>query len=157
MFNFVLGVLIILFCLFKLGDYVEVGGKVGIVKKIEIFFIELCIFDNKVIIMFNLLIMGSLIINFFWELICCIDLVIGVGYDVDLKEVKVVFKLVLDKEECLLKDLVYIVVVFEFVDLSVNFVVCLWVNLVDYWLMYFDLMENIKIVLDDVNIIILFL
>jgi small conductance mechanosensitive channel len=154
--NFASGVLIILLRSFKSGDYVEAGGKAGTVKKIEIFSTELRTPDNKVIIMPNLLIMGSPITNFSRESTRRIDLVIGVGYDADLKEAKAVLKSVLDKESRLLKDPAYTVAVSELADSSVNFVVRPWVNSADYWPTYFDLMENIKIALDDANITIPF-
>lgn len=154
--NFASGVLIILLRPFKSGDYVEAGGKAGTVKKIEIFSTELRTPDNKVIIMPNSSIMGSPITNFSRESTRRIDLVIGVGYDADLKEAKAVLKSVLDKEERLLKDPEYTVAVSELADSSVNFVVRPWVNSADYWPTYFDLMENIKIALDDANITIPF-
>jgi len=104
----------------------------------------------------NSSIMGSPITNFSRESTRRIDLVIGVGYDADLKEAKAVLKSVLDKEERLLKDPAYTVAVSELADSSVNFVVRPWVNSADYWPTYFDLMENIKIALDDANITIPF-
>jgi|TARA_Y100000782_G_scaffold106847_1_gene128233 small conductance mechanosensitive channel len=154
--NFASGVLIILLRPFKSGDYVEAGGKAGTVKKIEIFSTELRTPDNKVIIMPNSKIMGDAIINYSRESTRRIDLVIGVGYDADLKEAKAVLKSVLDKEERLLKDPAYTVAVSELADSSVNFVVRPWVNSSDYWPTYFDLVENIKIALDDADITIPF-
>lgn len=154
--NFASGVLIILLRPFKSGDYVEAGGKAGTVKKIEIFSTEMRTPDNKVILMPNSKIMGDAIINYSRESTRRIDLVIGVGYDADLKEAKAVLKSVLDKETRLLKDPAYTVAVSELADSSVNFVVRPWVNSADYWPTYFDLMENIKIALDDANITIPF-
>ena len=154
--NFASGVLIILLRPFKSGDYVEAGGKAGTVKKIEIFSTEMRTPDNKVIVMPNSKIMGDAIVNYSRESTRRIDLVIGVGYDADLKEAKAVLKSVLDKETRLLKDPAYTVAVSELADSSVNFVVRPWVNSADYWPTYFDLMENIKIALDDANITIPF-
>ncbi|MCQ8879447.1 mechanosensitive ion channel [Pseudoalteromonas shioyasakiensis] len=150
--NFASGVLIILLRPFKSGDFIEAGGKMGSVDKIEIFSTELRTPDNKVIIMPNSAIMSGPIVNFSREKTRRIDLVIGVGYDADLREAKAVLKSVLDKEPRLLKDPAYTVAVNELGDSSVNFVVRPWVNSADYWPTYFDLMENIKIALDDANI-----
>lgn len=131
--NFASGVLIILLRPFKSGDYVEAGGKAGTVKKIEIFSTEMRTPDNKVIVMPNSKIMGDAIVNYSRESTRRIDLVIGVGYDADLKEAKAVLKSVLDKETRLLKDPAYTVAVSELADSSVNFVVRPWVNSADYW------------------------
>ncbi|MBQ4834216.1 mechanosensitive ion channel [Pseudoalteromonas sp. MMG010] len=154
--NFASGVLIILLRPFKSGDFVEAGGKAGTVKKIEIFSTELRTPDNKVIIVPNSGIMSGAIVNYSRESTRRIDLVIGVGYDADLRKAKEVLTSVLDAETRLLKDPAYTVAVSELADSSVNFVVRPWVNSADYWPTYFSLMENIKIALDDANIAIPF-
>ncbi|CAM4121913.1 mechanosensitive ion channel family protein [Pseudoalteromonas byunsanensis] len=150
--NFASGVLIIILRPFKAGDYIEAGGKAGSVQKIEIFSTELKTPDNKVIIMPNSAIMSGAIVNFSREKTRRIDLVIGVGYDADLKQAKQVLKSVLDKEERILQDPAYTVAVLELADSSVNFVVRPWVKTPDYWPTYFELVENIKIALDEANI-----
>ncbi|MET6759761.1 mechanosensitive ion channel domain-containing protein [Pseudoalteromonas sp. NCIMB_1079] len=154
--NFASGVLIILLRPFKSGDFVEAGNKMGTVKKIEIFSTELRTPDNKVIIVPNSQIMSGAITNFSRESTRRIDLVIGVGYDADLRQAKEVLKSVLDAETRILKDPAYTVAVNELGDSSVNFVVRPWVNAADYWPTYWSLMENIKIALDDANIAIPF-
>ena len=44
------------------------------------------------------------------------------------------------------------VVVSELADSSVNFFVRPWVKSADYWTVYFDLTENIKLALDNAGI-----
>ncbi|MCK8107730.1 mechanosensitive ion channel [Pseudoalteromonas sp. 2CM41L] len=150
--NFASGVLIILLRPFKSGEFVEAGGKMGTVKKIEIFSTELRTPDNKVIIVPNSQIMSGAITNFSRESTRRIDLVIGVGYDADLRKTKEVLQSVLDAETRLLKDPAYTVAVSELADSSVNFIVRPWVNSGDYWPTYWSLLENIKIALDDADI-----
>lgn len=150
--NFASGVLIIILRPFKSGDYIEAGGKAGSVERIEIFATELRTPDNKVIIMSNSAIMGGAIVNYSRQKTRRIDLVIGVSYDADLRQAKEVLKSVLDKESRILKDPAYTVAVSELADSSVNFVVRPWVNTTEYWPTYFDLIENIKIALDEANI-----
>ena len=150
--NFASGVLIIILRPFKSGDYIEAGGKAGSVERIEIFATELRTPDNKVIIIPNSAIMGGAIVNYSRQKTRRIDLVIGVSYDADLRQAKEVLKNVLDKESRILKDPAYIVAVSELADSSVNFVVRPWVNTSEYWPTYFDLIENVKIALDEANI-----
>ncbi len=83
-------------------------------------------------------------------------LVIGVGYDADLREAKAVLKSVLDNEPRILKEPAYNVAVLELADSSVNFVVRPWVKTEEYWPTYFTLVENIKIALDEADITIPF-
>ena len=150
--NFASGVLIIVLRPFKSGDYIEVGGQSGSVERIEIFATELRTPDNKVIIMPNSAIMSGAIVNYSRQKTRRVDLVIGVGYDADLKRAKAVLQSVLDKDSRILKDPEYTVAVSELADSSVNFVVRPWVKTEDYWPTYFDLVENIKIALDEANI-----
>lgn len=51
--NFVSGVFILVFKFFKVGDFVEVNGYVGIVIDIFIFYIVFVVLDNWFIIVFN--------------------------------------------------------------------------------------------------------
>lgn len=150
--NFASGVLIIILRPFKSGDYIDAGGQSGSVEKIEIFSTELRTPDNKVVIVPNSAIMSGAIVNYSREKTRRIDLVIGVGYDADLKEAKKVLENVLNNESRVLKDPAYTVAVSELADSSVNFVVRPWVNTGDYWPTYFDLVEEIKVSLDEAKI-----
>jgi small conductance mechanosensitive channel len=62
--NFASGVLMIIFRPFKLGDFVEAGGKSGIVEDIQIFATQLKTPDNKVIIIPNSAIMDGSSVNY---------------------------------------------------------------------------------------------
>ncbi len=150
--NFASGVLIIMFRPFKAGDFVEAGGVSGSISKIEIFSTTLKTPDNKVVIVPNAAITGGAITNYSREAQRRVDLVIGVGYDADLKQAKQVLIDQLEKHPLVLKDPGYTVAVSELADSSVNFVVRPWVKTPDYWTVYFELMEGIKIALDDANI-----
>jgi small conductance mechanosensitive channel len=150
--NFASGVLIIILRPFKSGDFVDAAGCSGSVRKIELFSTQLVTPDNKVIIIPNTAIMSGPIINYSKEPTRRIDLVVGVGYDANLKHAKQILKTVLDNEPRILKEPSYTVAVSELADSSVNFVVRPWVKSVDYWPTYFDLLEQIKISLDEANI-----
>ncbi len=150
--NFASGVLIIILKPFRAGDYIEAGGQSGSVAKIEIFATELKTPDNKIVIIPNSSIMSGAIINYSREVTRRIDLVIGVSYDADLKETKRVLTSVLESNDKILTEPGYTIAVSELADSSVNFVVRPWVNTADYWPVYFDLLETIKISLDDANI-----
>ena len=84
--NFASGVLIIMFRPFKKGDAVDGGGVFGIVEEITILTTVMRTPDNKVIIVPNSQIMGGAITNFSTKPTRRVDLVIGCGYDDDLKK-----------------------------------------------------------------------
>ncbi len=146
--SFAAGVLIILLKPFKLGDFITAGGESGTVVDISIFSTRLNTPDNKAVIVPNTDIMGGSITNYSRENRRRIDLVIGVGYDDDLKKVEAIFKKILDADERILKDPAYTIGVLELGDNSVNFAVRPWVATSDYWPTYFDLMRKIKLTLD---------
>lgn len=141
--NFASGVLIIMFRPFKKGDAVDGGGVFGIVEEITILTTVMRTPDNKVIIVPNSQIMGGAITNFSTKPTRRVDLVIGCGYDDDLKKVRSVLESILNDDERVLKDPSYTIGLSEIGDSSVNFVVRPWVNAADYWDVYFDVQEEV--------------
>lgn len=150
--NFASGVLIIAFRPFKAGDFIEAGGQAGIVESIQLFSTIIRSGDNKEITLANSSVVGSAIVNYSAKPTRRIDLVIGVSYDADIRHAKRVLTEVVAANELVLKDPEAVIAVHELADSSVNFVVRPWVKTADYWTVYFELMENIKIRLDDENI-----
>ena len=78
-----------------------------------------------------------------------IDLVVGCGYNDDLRAVKSFLSELLQSDERILKEPAATVAVSELADNSVNFAVRPWVNSADYWAVKCDLNERIKIGFDD--------
>ncbi len=150
--NFGAGVMILLLRPFKIGDAVEAGGATGIVEDIGIFNVKIKTFDNRVIIVPNSNIIGSNITNYSEKEIRRVDLVIGVGYEDDLRKVKEELWNILKEDERILEDPAPTVAVSELADSSVNFVVRPWVKVEDYWGVYFDLLEKIKTRFDEKGI-----
>jgi len=150
--NFASGVLIIVFRPFKSGDFVEAGGVSGIVEEIKLFSTYIRSGDNKQIILPNSSVTGGAITNYSTKPTRRIDLVIGVSYDADIKHAKQVLTEIVEAHESVLKDPAPVVAVAELADSSVNFVVRPWVKSADYWPTHFDLMETIKIKLDEEKI-----
>ncbi|WP_028772630.1 mechanosensitive ion channel family protein [Shewanella waksmanii] len=150
--NFASGVLMIIFRPCRVGDYVEAAGVAGTVDEITIFSTKLLTPDNKVIIAPNSSVMDGTIINYSTMDKRRIDFVIGVSYDADLAQTKQVLTAVIEKNAYVLKDPAYTIALSELADSSVNFVVRPWVNGSDYWPAYFEILEQIKLALDEAGI-----
>ncbi|QSX38198.1 mechanosensitive ion channel family protein [Shewanella sedimentimangrovi] len=150
--NFASGVLMVLFRPCRVGDFIEAAGIVGVVDEITIFSTKLRTGDNKVIVAPNSAIMNGTITNYSTMDKRRIDLVIGVSYDADIRATKEVLTKVLDNNAFVLKDPAYTVAVSELGNSSVDFVVRPWVKGSDYWPARFELLEQIKIALDDAGI-----
>jgi small conductance mechanosensitive channel len=146
--NFAAGVMIIFFRPFKVGDFIEAAGVSGIIEGIQIFATQMRTGDNKSIIIPNSSITGSNIINYSAKEQRRVDLVFGIGYNDDLKKAKQVLQDIVNNDERILKDPEPVIAVSGLGDSSVNFVVRPWVNTVDYWDVYWDLTEAVKLRFD---------
>ena len=150
--NFGAGVIILFLRPFKVGDFVEAGGASGVVETIGIFNTIFKTGDNKIVIVPNSNIVGSNIVNYSREPLRRIDLVIGVGYEDDLKLVKETLEDILNSDEKILKDPAPTVALGELADSSVNFNVRPWVKSEDYWAVRSALLEKIKLTFDEKGI-----
>ncbi len=150
--NFAGGVLIMIFRPFKVGDKIEAQGQVGDVKEISIFTTKLISADNKLIIIPNGPLSNDTITNYTEEGKMRVDLVIGVGYDEDIKQSKEVLMQVLQSNDLVLKDPAPSVNVSELADSSVNFAVRPFCKPEHYWDVYFKTLEDTKIALDKAGI-----
>jgi small conductance mechanosensitive channel len=146
--NFAAGVMLIIFKPFKVGDFVEAAGKMGTVKEIQIFNTILNSPDNVQVIIPNAQVTGSNIMNYTVNGTRRVDLVVGVSYEDDLKKAQQVIEGVLAGDDRILKEPAATVAVSELGDSSVNFVVRPWVKAADYWDVYFDITEKVKLALD---------
>lgn len=146
--NLAAGVMLILFRPFKVGDFVEAGGVSGSIEEIQIFSTKMKSPDNKEITVPNGQIIDGTITNFSAKATRRIDMVVGVGYNDDLKKVRTVLEDILSKDDRVLKDPAVTIGVLELGDNSVNFAVRPWVRTSDYWPTYFDLHEEVKVRFD---------
>ncbi|ARN74580.1 mechanosensitive ion channel family protein [Oceanicoccus sagamiensis] len=150
--NFASGVLLILFRPIRSGDFVEAAGEMGVIDEVGIFSTKMKTGDNKVIIIPNSNIMGGNITNYSMEATRRIDLIVGIGYDADIRKAKHVLEEIINNESRVLKDPAVTIAVAELADSSVNFVVRPWVNSADYWPTKFELLETIKLRFDQEGI-----
>ena len=142
--NFASGVMIIMFKPYKIGDVVTAGGVTGKVIDIHLFNTEFTTPDNQKILVPNGAITAASITNINAHDTRRIDLVVGIGYDDDIKKAKNILADIANENEKILKDPAVTIAVSELADSSVNFVVRPWVNTPDYWDVKFDLTETIK-------------
>jgi small conductance mechanosensitive channel len=142
--NFASGVMLIIFKPFKVGDFVEAAGISGVVEVIRIFNTQLRTGDNREIIVPNSQIYGGIITNFSAREQRRIDLVIGIGYDDDIKAAKQTLESILQAEERILKEPAPVILVSELGESSVDLAVRPWVNSADFLNVRSDLLESIK-------------
>ncbi|ADD69023.1 MscS Mechanosensitive ion channel [Denitrovibrio acetiphilus DSM 12809] len=150
--NLAAGVMIIIFKPFIIGNFVEAAGTSGIVDEISIFTTKLKTPDNKIIIIPNSAVLGANITNYSAQLTRRVDITIGVGYESDIKKVKDILKGIIAETTTILPDPEPVVVLSNLGESSIDFTMRSWVNTDDYWPTYFDMLEQIKMKLDDAGV-----
>lgn len=133
---------------FKAGDYVEAGGVGGTVKEVGLAYTKLATVDNKVISIPNGQISGEKITNYSSEEKRRVDLVFGVSYDSDPRQVISCIKAVVGAHPKALFTPEPFVRMSALKDSSIEYTVRVWCATVDYWDLYFDLLEQIKAAFD---------
>jgi small conductance mechanosensitive channel len=150
--NFAAGVMLIVFRPFKAGDFVEAGGTMGSVSEIGMFNTILLTPDHKKIIIPNSSITGASITNYSAMDTRRVDLIFGIGYGDDIKKAKSILERIINQDDRVLKDPAPTVAVSELGDSSVNFIFRPWVNSADYWKVYWDMTEKVKLTFDEEGI-----
>ena len=145
-------VLIIIFRPFKVGDFVEAGGATGTVEDVNLFSTIIAPLDNRTIIVPNAAIVGGNIINYSMKPERRVDHVFGIGYDDDLKLAKNTLMEIMTSDTRVLQDPAPFVAVSELGDNSVNFTTRAWVENADYWDVYFEMIEKVKLTFDEKGI-----
>lgn len=146
--NFAGGVLIILFKPFKVGDVIDAQGHLGSVHSIQVFNTILKTPDNKTIIIPNGSLSNGSIINYTTEDRRRVDMTFGIGYGDDIKKAKQILTDLTKQDDRILSDPEPMIAVSELADSSVNFVVRAWAKTSDYWGIYFDMQEKVKLEFD---------
>lgn len=146
--NFAGGVLLLLFKPFGVGDVIDTQGYAGKVESIQILHTILKTFDNKTIIIPNGALANGSITNFSTEKTRRVDMTFGIGYGDDIKKTKEVLKKLVDGDDRIFKDPEPMIVVSELGDSSVNFAVKVWCEATNYWGIFFDMQEKVKMEFD---------
>ncbi len=147
--NFSSGVMLIIFRPFKSGDFIEAAGVAGVVENIGIFNTTMRTGDNREIIVPNSHIYGGTITNVSARETRRIDLVIGIGYDDDIRKAKSIIENIINADDRILQDPAPAISLADLADSSVNINVRPWVKAGDYWPVRADLLETIKITFDE--------
>lgn len=126
------------------------------VKSILFNYIELVLLVNIQIIVLNVNVWGNMIINYLIYKIWCVEWVFGVGYGVNLKQVEEVLCKVLVDDYCILNIFEFFIQVNNFGDFLVDFLVCVWVGIDDFFQYQVDIKCKVKEEFDVVGIDILF-
>ena len=147
--NLAAGIMLVFFKPFRVGDLVEVAGNRGTVVEIQIFNTILLTLNNVRIIVPNNKITDGTIQNYSAESERRIDLIVGCGYNDDLKQVKEELVRLVEQHPDILSNPTPQVAVSELGSSSVNFAVRPWVQSAKYWDVKFEITEQVKLMFDE--------
>ena len=129
---------------FKSGDFVEVGGKNGIIKSVGLFYTQLNTLDNVSINIPNSDVTGTTVINYSREPLRRVDRVFSAAYESSTENVKAAVFEAISRDEKILRDPAPFVRLSEYKDSCIEYTVRVWCKCADYWDVFFNLNENVR-------------
>ena len=150
--NFVGGISVMLLKLFRKGDYVKIGENEGTVQNIGIFYTELVTPDNRHVSLPNNSLSNTAVINYTREGTRRLDVNFSVSYTADINAVREALLSAAERTERILQKPEPIAKLVECGDSSLVFMVRVWCNASDYWMVNWSLLENGKRALDNAGI-----
>jgi small conductance mechanosensitive channel len=150
--NFAAGIMLMFFHPFRVGHFIEAGGTAGTVEEVQMFHTLLRTPDNRMITVPNGQIYAGTIVNYSQEPTRRIDLMIGVSYDDDLQRAREVIRSVLETEARILTDPAPTIMIMNLGDSSVDIAVRPWVRTADFWSVRGELIENLKVALENAGL-----
>lgn len=142
--NIASGVMLIVLRPFREGDFVQAAGLEGIIEEVRIFQTRMRTLDNRLIVLPNSLITTAPIINFTAKPQRRIDILVGVGYDDDLKQAKQILLDIAHANTMVLKDPEPFVFVSQLGESSVDLTLYAWAKTKDFGQTRSDLTEAVR-------------
>lgn len=150
--NFASGVLILVFKPFVAGEFVEIAGLTGSVFSVEIVATTLLTPDNKRVTLPNGQITSQPITNYSREDKRRVDLVFSIGYRDDLQLAKRILEEKAASDVRVLAEPEPQIAVLALGEYSVDIACRPWVATDDYWDVYFDWTEQVKLAFDEAGL-----
>ena len=146
--NVAAGVMILIMRPYRIGDWVEISGKSGLVKRLDLFMTELSDADNLDIFVPNSKVVGEMIVNYSTAKNRRMELAFKVDYADDLDQAIAVLIAAAAADPRILKDPAPWAKVTALGDSAVTVTLRAWANLPDYWDTRFDMIKRGKEALD---------
>jgi len=141
--NFAGGVMILVFKPYKIGDFIDAQGYMGVVKEIQIFNTILNTPDNKIVIIPNGGLSTSSLTNYSKMDTRRVDWTFGIAYGDNVDNAEKALTKLITADSRILKDPEPFIAVSALADSSVNIVVRVWVKSEDYWGVFFDMNKSV--------------
>ena len=141
--NFAGGVMIMLFKPFKVGDFIEAQGQLGVVKEIQIFNTIVLTLDNKTVYIPNGSLATGIMTNYSKQGTRRVDWTFSIAYGDDYDKAKALILKLFADDERIMKEPAVFVELTKLNTSSVDIVARAWVKSEDYWGVYFSMNEKV--------------
>ena len=146
--NVAAGVMLLILRPYRVGQTVEINGKVGTVKSLDLFTTELWDKDNLKIIMPNSKVLGEMIINYSAPATRRIELNFGIDYEDDMDLALDLLIQCAKADARVLEEPAPWSAVTALADSSVTVTVRAWTTVADYWDARYALIKRVKTVFE---------
>jgi small conductance mechanosensitive channel len=150
--NFASGIMILLYRPYDVGDLIDVAGVFGTVNKMSLVSTSISTLDNQMIVVPNNKIWGDVIKNVTAQNRRRVDMVFGIAYNDDINKAEEILNDILKSHDKILDHPEPMVRLHTLGESSVDFVVRPWVNVDDYWDVYWDVTKTVKLRFDQEGI-----
>lgn len=137
---------------FKSGDLIEIDNSLGTVDSIGILYTKIITPDNKSVFIPNGKITDAKIINYSETSTRRVDLVFDISYNDDFEKAKSIIRKVIESESLILREPEPLVRMYSHKESSLGICVQVWTENDNYWKVYYNLTENVKLEFDKNNI-----
>ena len=137
------GIMLVINCPFRQGDYVEIGSVSGSIKELKLLHTVLTTPDNRQVMIPNSQVFSAAITNYSANKARRMDLQIDVDYAENPENVKAILMEVTKAHPMVLKEPAPICHYNYSKDSSINFFVRVWVQSSNYWTVNWDLNEQL--------------
>lgn len=127
---------------FKVGDFIEVGGKSGTVRQIGVFHTQIATPDNQLVYLPNSHITSAEITNVTGSELRRIELTVQASYDAPPETVKAALVRAAQHPKRVEKEPVF-ARLSAYGDSAVSYTLRLWTAGSDYWDVYYDVLEAV--------------
>ena len=150
--NLASGVMILIANNYEVGDFIEVEGVSGTIKKIDLMFTTMDTPDNKEISIPNSKLTADIVINYTKNDIRRVDLTYSISYDSNIEQAKAILAELCANNPLALQDPAPAIAVSGHGDSAVMIGVKVWCKKEDYWTVTFAMNEQVKYAFDEKGI-----
>ena len=142
--NLFSGITLLLTRPFGQGDLVDIGANNGTIKSVGLFYTVIDTLDNRCVSIPNSDVTAASVVNYSREPLRRVDLTFSASYDSSTEDVRAAILEAAQADEKILTDPAPFIVIGQYKDSTVEYIVRVWCDNADYWDVYFGMNERVR-------------